>query len=900
MERHVKILCEMSHSQKTAVVQQILFAGIVCILLNTCEGIRPFDLPEVIVDDADGRVRGIRSPLNESDFYMGGLIGVHISEDGGSRCSETFLGGGGEVVEAVLFSIDSINKDPDLLTNVTLGFDIRDSCISRTIGADETLDWIQCSDVSQTCTESSTEGSMLIGFVGPEPSYVSIPIASLFRIFQVPQVSYISTSPSLSNKILYPYFLRTVPPDTAQAEAMIDIVRKFEWTVISIVYSNDDYGEQGTKALIDLVSESGICIDTVIRLDVDDEEIKTFSFAEQLVFNTTAEVIVAFSGPVVMRKLFEQLQKVNSPRRFTWIASDAWARSESILANYEQTVVGIFGVHPQTATYTNFVDYFSTLTISNNRRNPWFEGYCQQLTMNNCDNDTSIPNVLEGYTQNLLTPFVVDAVYSIAHGLNNFLQENCEQPVVWNRTAQSCKGQTKELSGSTLLPYIRNVNFTSPTKDQVFLDENGDGNAVYEILNLQKLQTSEYENIVVGLWTRKEKLTFKVPVNELQFGMSDNGEIVSERDSECTSCMEGYAQVIVPTSCCSYCNPCLGNFFVNFSNPSECTPCPEDMWGNNPLNGSTSCIPLEESYLSAEEVVGIILLLLQFCGIVLLVVTSIALGIFWNNAVIKSFGREQLILIMTGLGLCYVFPVLYVLKASTAVCTLQQLGLWFSLTLIFASLLIKLIRVTRIFIQPNPTKVRFVSPWQQVLFTLIIVAGQMLLVVISLIVVHPGPKFEVQRSSEEPNDFPVILVVCEPPHAVLLVLHILYETVLIILINAFGIFTIRFPRNFNESKYIAFSTFAIGMVWIAFVPTYFSTRENKKFQAVMIALALMMMALCITLCLVIPRLYIAVRNKHIPFEQASENKSSESSAVATVLKLNRLNLKALRKGSISS
>ena len=82
-----------------------------------------------------------------------------------------------------------------------------------------------------------------------------------------------------------------------------------------------------------------------------------------------------------------------------------------------------------------------------------------------------------------------------------------------------------------------------------------------------------------------------------------------------------------------------------------------------------------------------------------------------------------------------------------------------------------------------------------------------------------------------------------------------------IMINALGIFTICFLENFNEAKYIAFSTFAIGIVWLAFIPTYVATDGDKQLQDATIALTLMMMALCILLCTIVTRLYIAIRNK---------------------------------------
>lgn len=508
--------------------------------------------PEFITTE-DGRVRGIRRALNETDFHIGGLVGIHLSAHGGRRCDLEYLEGGTEYVEAILFSIDAINRDSSILPDVTLGFDIRDSCISQTIAIDETLDWIQCSRVSIISVPySDGGGSVLAGVVGPEPSYVSIPIASFFRIFQIPQVSYISTSPLLSNSVLYPYFLRTVPPDTTQAEVMIDILKTFGWTFTSVVYSSDAYGEQGSSAFLNLARTNGICIDMLEGIDDNYKEKDYSEIAEELFFDSTAEIIVAFAGPSTMIALLQQIQLTNSSRHFTWIASDAWARFHSVLDVFQDTLVGTFGVHPASMYYEDFNRYFSLLTPSNNARNPWFRGYCNQVTNNNCSNNASILDSTTCYSQNLATPFVVDAVYSIAHGLDSYLKDNCEQPVKWDRSTQSCKGQKTELTGAILLEYIKEVAFMSPTGANVVFNEFGDGNAAYEVFNLHK-HKSDFHNELIGNWTPADGLTLSLPQAELQFGISEDGYVLKERKSDCISCTEGPAQSL-PIPCCIYCS----------------------------------------------------------------------------------------------------------------------------------------------------------------------------------------------------------------------------------------------------------------------------------------------------------------------------------------------------------
>ena len=132
----------------------------------------------------------------------------------------------------------------------------------------------------------------------------------------------------------------------------------------------------------------------------------------------------------------------------------------------------------------------------------------------------------------------------------------------------------------------------------------------------------------------------------------------------------------------------------------------------------------------------------------------------------------------------------------------------------------------------------------------------MTLVLISLLVVHPNVAKNVATNKEDNNDFPKLVIQCFTPHTALIVLQIAYCTVLIIASNALAILTIRFPQNFNESKYVAYSTFSFGVIWIAFVLTYFAT--DGTLQAALISFAIQLCALAVLFCLFGPRMFIMI------------------------------------------
>ena len=74
---------------------------------------------------------------------------------------------------------------------------------------------------------------------------------------QIPQISYASTAPELSDATRYDFFSRVVPPDSYQAQAMLDIVMAMGWNYVSTLASEGSYGESGVEAFVQASREAG-------------------------------------------------------------------------------------------------------------------------------------------------------------------------------------------------------------------------------------------------------------------------------------------------------------------------------------------------------------------------------------------------------------------------------------------------------------------------------------------------------------------------------------------------------------------------------------------------------------------------------------------------------------------
>ena len=795
---------------------------------------------------------GFRDIINK-DFIIGGLFPVYDCTGSGQEDLE--------LLEAMLFAIDRINNDMNLLPNLIIGYDVRDTCNHPSFGLTESLSFFL------DYVPGSFGDPVILGVVGAANDSVTHPVASFLglEIIQIPMVSYASSDATLSNKDIYKYLLRTIPSDNLQVNAMIDLVSYFGWEYVNVIFDDNEYGESGSNAFVDAATELGICIDVKIGILLSEESgaNETIVKAISKLLNSKASVVVVFSDEDTVLALFEELNRTGSMRELVWIASDRWASAASVRDRFPEIAKGMFGFQLHTEHVEEFADYFSQLTPSTNIRDWFFHTgiysylFCEfEGSAIDCPEDlTEHPS----YSQGDVVPFVIDAVYAFAHALQNFLDDNCDSPLSWNRITRQCEGMNLPLTGENLLEYLYNVNFNGIQNHIVSFDKKGDPSGAYEIIHLQINESGTAEYVSVGLWNSAYK------ENTLMLNNTDGIEKVISRCSE--PCSEGMIRSITNPNCpsCFECIPCVGPTYSMNSSATNCSLCSDNHWGNNPLSGSTHCVPVEVQHLDFSSGWSIVSMCIASIALIILASITVVFVMTWDTPVVKSSGREQMVMLLIGIGACCVLTYITVAPPSTTVCVFQRIGVWFCFSLAFGALLVKIVRVARIFysIKSSTQRPRFINPIHQVIFTIVIVTLQLLLVLIGLIVDHPvvkrDPEDVITSSGEQTGDAPEIVETCQQPHTAILVLLLAYNSAIIVGCTILGWMTRTFPENFNEAKHVMFTSFTLMVVWVLFVPLYFYTED--EFRAGVLALGIILSAVALMAGIFFPRAFIIIFHK---------------------------------------
>ncbi|XP_018419908.1 PREDICTED: metabotropic glutamate receptor 2 isoform X4 [Nanorana parkeri] len=824
----------------------------------------------VIAMDKSGKIPRPEIRI-EGDLVIGGLFPVHEKGGPGSECGRMNEHRGLQRLEAMLFAVDAINRDPQILPGLQLGAHILDTCSKDTYALEQALELVRGSltrgDGPQyLCPDGSyaIHGDTLTaisGVIGGSYSDVSIQVANLLRLFQIPQISYASTSAKLSDKSRYDFFARTVPPDFYQAKAMAEILRFFNWTYVSTVASEGDYGETGIEAFEQEARARNICIATSEKVGRSMNK-KTFtSVIRALQQKPTAKVVVLFTKIEDARELLAAAQQLNVS--FTWVASDGWGALESVVLGSEEVAEGAITIELASYPLWEFPKYFQSLHPFNNTRNPWFREFWENKFHCRLDTLDCTRHTLQEvkFEQESKIMFVVNAVYAMAHALHNMYQALCPN------VTQLCPTMNPPNGRRLYREYILNVKIDAPfpppdTHSTVRFDKFGDGIGRYNIFNFQNTD-GHYHYKKVGYWA--EELT----LNTSLIPWASSAVPVSQCSDPCK---KNEVKSMQPGDvCCWICIPCQPHEYL--LDEFTCRDCGLGYWPNEDLK---DCFELPQEYIRWSDAWALGPVCLSCLG---LISTFFVIWVFIQNnntPIVKASGRELCYILLIGVLLCYAMTFVFIAKPSTIVCTLRRLGLGTSFAICYSALLTKTNRIARIFsgARDGVQRPRFISPASQVGICLALISCQLLVAMIWLLLEPAGT-----RKDTAPDKRYVVTLKCNSGDGSML-LSLSYNVLLVLLCTLYAFKTRKCPENFNEAKFIGFTMYTTCIIWLAFLPIFYVTSSDYRVQTTTLCVSVSLSGSVVLGCLFTPKLHIIMfqPQKNVTSHRSATNRFSATGA----------------------
>ena len=735
-------------------------------------------------------------------------------------------------MEAMRYAIEKINKRSDLLPGIELATIIYDTCRSPTICADRTKDFIQL-----TLSKKKSDDNFA-GIIGPFVSGNSKIVGSFLRVFEIPQISYASLSVELSNKDIYNYFFRTVPPDSFFAEALAQFFEIMGWSYVSVIYSEGSYSKSGVQELIKTLKKRNICLAfkrRLTRFPKDSEYDEVITKAADV---KEANVVIFVTIQRDSRKLLMAKQREERAKRLLIVGSIAWSNRDDITKGLGPVADGTITFAHQEGEIKEFETYFRSLNLSNYNANykGWFRTFWQKQF--NCSlndsKDTSATtyaslctgkeSLHKAHMEIAPVRVVINAVYAMAYALHNMQRALCP-----NGTGL-CPAM-KPIVRTLLQKFLKNVTFPDSSFGwPIKFDQYNEVEGNYTLLNFRESHmernsegkvTPVYSYFPVGTWTGR---------------IASNGQISGDLDTNLSGIHWSHKNNTRPLSICS--KPCSDKHITVYrSGPAsvccwDCNTCKEhDIISNNtchtcdvgyvPNNELSKCLKLPLQYIDINSAISVTLIMISVCG---LVITFAVLAVFILNRhkpLLKASSLELCYIILFGIVLIFLIPVTSLAKPTAVLCYFGRFLKGISYTFCYAPLFMKIWRIYRIYKSTHEMRrlSGIIGRRSQMLITFGLIAIQVLFFIL---ISSTNPPDLVEKYYDDTEELHLECYITSP----VFVAYLAYDVILMLLCTVYAFLSRQYPKNFNEAMHIGVTMYLTCVIWVVFIASFLNVNDS--------------------------------------------------------------------------
>ncbi|XP_026169324.1 extracellular calcium-sensing receptor-like [Mastacembelus armatus] len=773
-------------------------------------------------------------------------------------------------MQTMIFAIEEINREGKLLPNITLGYKIYDSCSAPHQALKAAMELMTSEKgeggEEETYSKVTCHGTVPV-VIGDGGSTQSLVVAHFLGVFHLPQVSYFSSCACLSDKKEFPAFLRTMPSDFFQVDALVQLVKHFGWTWVGVIAGDDAYGRGGANIFADEVGKLGACV-ALHEIIPKNRAQNTISSIVSKIRSSAARVILVFAVEQDAAALFDEALR-EGLTGIQWLASEAWSTATilSIPRKYHHILEGSMGFAIRRAHIPGLQNFLLRLNPSSPDAlgDPFLIPFWEELFQCSlglwadgqkhnvqgkppCSGKEelgSVTNVYSDVSQLRISYNVYKAVYAIAHALKSM--RSCEKgkgPF----TQETCP-DTDTIQPWQLLHYIKQVKYLNSFGDEIKFDKNGDPAAMYDLVNWQLRPNGKMEFVTIG----KFDDTTTVGKQKLQIqeqGIIWNGNQTKAPLSVCSNiCPAGTRKAIKPNFpiCCHDCVVCTAGEISNQTDAIECVRCLPEFWSNAER---TVCIPKEVEFLSFSDTIGITLMTGSLIGSFCTCVVIFILSYHRTTAIVRANNSELSFLLLFSLTLCFLCSLTFIGRPSDWSCMLRHTAFGITFVLCISCVLGKTMVVLMAFRStlPGSNVMKWFGPLHQKTVITFCTLVQVIICTVWLVVAPPTPRQLMPRESA------IVILLCDEGSPIAFALVLGYIGLLACLCLLLAFLARKLPDNFNEAKLITFSMLIFCAVWVAFVPAYVSS--PGKYSIVTEVFAILASSYGLLGCIFAPKCFI--------------------------------------------
>uniref|UniRef100_A0A3B3U6N8 G-protein coupled receptor family C group 6 member A n=1 Tax=Poecilia latipinna TaxID=48699 RepID=A0A3B3U6N8_9TELE len=690
-------------------------------------------------------------PIHESVSKTGQLIDVLIRFSV-ARLAQSLM---------MVHAVEEINRSGEL-GNITLGFHIMDSCADVTTALRNTLSFMKMNPNGTDCQHSPRPPVTAV--IGDYYSEISIAVTRHLNLEQIPQISYGATSGLLSDKTRFPSFLRTVPQDDHQAFAIVEILKKNNWTWVGVVATDGEYGRYAVERLRHHAAKNSICFayinflpEFLVDVSLNDsiaETVKNITDREKV------SVIVSFAKPDHMKSIFNNLLENDKGKHKVWLASDNWSQAADCLdmKTWSLNDVGtVFGITLKSGDTSKFKRFLRNLDEDSDlcQNNPFLSDFLKRSPK------ASFQSKIEELA-NMSYPYAAFSIELAVRAIAATVKDLCVD--------KQCNIST--LQPETFRDALKSAKFSMEGKKYSFNDYS-DVDSGYDLI----------------LWRSSSQNTVDMSYSIGRFDIETKRLYISNVIDQ-----------IVRNKCVYLC----------FADSAQCYKCDENTEYSD--EGSSSCKKRLDLFLKWGDPYHITLLAFTSLGAMLTLTVDVIFLARWNTPVVRSSVGPICIVLLFSLLCTFGSVPLFGARPSDEKCRARQVFFGLSFTLSVSCILVKSFKIILAFEFDPVTQDVLKKVYKPPAIIALCMAGQAVVCTVWL-------SYKAPQKASEPLDEKRLWFCNEnsyPAFGAMLA----YIGLLAILGFVLAFKGRKLPQCYNDAKFITFSMLIYFIAWIIFGPVY--------------------------------------------------------------------------------
>ncbi|XP_077511688.1 uncharacterized protein LOC144122047 [Amblyomma americanum] len=606
--------------------------------------------------------------------------------------------------------------------------------------------------------------------------------------------------------------IQTLPPVGWQVEAMLGLLRHYDWSYAYFLYAGDEFGHDAYYHVTKSLARLRLCVADSQRVDPDATEEDVLATVMKLTDPDVRVVVVLSQDKQVSARIVAAARRASLLERFVWVGTEGFSNSPMLLEVLHGADVDVFSLQLDNEPLPDYARFVSSLTLGRHEPIPdaWFEEFWQ------LEFGCRLPNARRVHEQfgrictgreawrpelrqDRYVYHTVDTVTRIAKAVRAHVTKNCPSALMGGlESLEGCKKSLlrSEVSVELLGTDPESCSECQPSTVTTF---------GYRLLKLNGSSARNYTYQNVGSFRNK---VLRVNDDQVDFfsGVAPMSTCVRDCDERC------------PASSAAGTAAATDNEYLRQHR--------------------------ESLTANFRTVWGIVVTALSLLGMVLVIICAL----YFLMAFPVTVGTTVLgYMILVGLLALYAVNFAFVVGATEASCGVRRFLMGLAYSIIFSGMLVKVLNTWRLMgyhQRMHHDTTQLSSPAGLLLVACGLVVIQVVLTAAWLVLMPPriGLYERVWR--------------CAPPASFEdeLVVSMVYVMLLLAVTILFSVLTWPCRENNGESRWILACCISVALAWLAW--TVLGTQLPTRYRDATIAVANLMCATLVMLCLYLRKVYL--------------------------------------------